>query len=82
MPQNLSPAIAAIKAGDKVTGQRLLTEIIKAEPDNENAWLWLSSAVDSNEQRRYCLQQVLKINPDHKLARRGLTALGEGPIAR
>lgn len=75
MPATLSQAIAAIKAGDKVIGQYLLAEVLKAEPNNEAAWLWKASLSETPEQRRQCLEQVLAINPGNELARRGLATL-------
>jgi hypothetical protein len=76
MSDPLRQAIAAIKAGDKVGGRRLLAVMIRSDPRNEAAWLWMSAATDSDEQRRTCLERVLAINPDNPTARRGLAGLG------
>ena len=76
MPGTLQQAIAAIKAGDKAAGQRLLAEVIRNDPRNEAAWLWMSAVLDSDEQRRVCLERVLAINPDSATARQGLARLG------
>jgi hypothetical protein len=83
----LQRAIAAIRAGDKTGGQRLLAEVIRNDPRNEAAWLWMSAALDSDEQRRTCLERVLAINPDNPTAQRGLASLGPtfgrtGPTAQ
>jgi uncharacterized protein YjbI with pentapeptide repeats len=75
MSDKLQQAITLIKSGDKQSGGRLLAEILKAEPRNETAWLWMSSLVDNDEQRRYCLEQVLTINPNNQLAKKGLAKL-------
>lgn len=45
MSDELQQAITLIKSGDKQNGRRLLAEILKAEPRNEQAWLWMSSVV-------------------------------------
>ena len=45
MDNNLQQAITLIKSGDKKGGGQLLAEIVKNEPRNINAWLWLSSCV-------------------------------------
>jgi hypothetical protein len=76
MPDNLQRAIAAIRAHDKETGKQILVEVIRNDPHHEAAWLWMSSVLDSDEQRRYCLERVLTINPHNQLARQGLEALG------
>jgi len=72
----LQQAIAAIKSGDKATGKRLLIdEVLKTNPRNENAWLWMTQVADADEDRLNYLRNVLKINPDNDAARRGLAAL-------
>ena len=48
---DIQQAITAIKAGDKATGKQLLIEIIKANPRNENAWLWMTQAVSTDKER-------------------------------
>lgn len=75
MSNQLQQAIAAIKAGDKETGRRLLAEIIKNEPTNENALLWMTQILDSKKNRIKCLQKVLEINPNNEMAKRGLARL-------
>jgi hypothetical protein len=49
--------------------------VLQEDPDNERAWLWLSGVVDPLDERCYCLEQVLRINPANATARRGLAAL-------
>ena len=71
----LARAIIAIKAGDMAAGQELLEELLQREPDNVSGWLWLSAAVRSDEERRHCLEQVLRIHPNHPQALRGLEKL-------
>lgn len=75
VPNKLQQAITLIKSGDKQSGGSLLAEILKAEPRNETAWLWMSSIVANDEQRHYCLKQVLTINPNNQLAKKGLVKL-------
>ncbi len=72
----LQQAIDAIKAGDALSGKRLLVSVLQAEPYNEMAWLWMSSVYDADEQRRGCLERVLAINPNNEIARLGLAKLG------
>jgi tetratricopeptide (TPR) repeat protein len=66
---------AALKNGDMPQAYTLLREAVRIEPNNERAWLWLAGAVASDEQRRFCLDRVLQINPQNMAARRGLMAL-------
>ncbi|MCB0213890.1 MAG: response regulator [Anaerolineae bacterium] len=75
MTQDLIEAINAIKAGDKKTGHQLLVSILKDNPQNEDAWLWVLHVVNKREDKIKCLEKVLKINPNNELARKGLTRL-------
>lgn len=71
----LKEAIKLIKAGEKQQGGRLLAEILKADPNNETAWLWRSLTVTTPQQQREYLKKVLQLNPDHEQARQALTEL-------
>ncbi len=75
MDDSLQQAIKFIKSGDKKRGGQLLAEIVKKDPHNLNAWLWLSSCVNSDKQRIYCLQKALEIDPNHQVARSALSKL-------
>jgi hypothetical protein len=75
MSDKLQQAINLIKSGDKQNGECLLAEVLRADPRNQMAWLWMSEVVTNDEQRLYCLERVLKINPDHQLAQQGLAQL-------
>lgn len=71
----LQEAIAAIKAGNKTTGGRILAGIVRDDPRNEQAWMWLASAVEKPAQRRQCLERVLDINPLNERAHEALQRL-------
>ncbi len=77
MLPRLEEAIKVIKAGDKATGRQMLADILQADLNNELAWLWLSSVVDSPAEKRKYLQRVLAINPENKAAQRGLALLAQ-----
>jgi tetratricopeptide (TPR) repeat protein len=70
--KQLKQAISAYKSGEKQKAQKLLARLVKAEPDNEEAWFWLAACIENPEQRQYCLKRVLKINPDNAQAKRAL----------
>jgi hypothetical protein len=81
----LNRAIIAAKAGRKAEARQLLEAVLDTDERNERAWLWLSGAVDSDEERAICLENVLSINPDNQAARRGLAMLraaASAPIIR
>ena len=75
MDKSLEQAIVAIKAGDKATARKLLLAIIKENPNNETAILWLSTTTDDPARKRECFERVLKINPENEVAKRGLDKL-------
>ena len=72
--------MAALRAGDKVAAQQLLSRATKIAPNNEQAWLWLSGAVPTTAEQRACLEQVLRINPQNEVAKRGLATLATMPV--
>jgi len=76
MAANLELAISAIRSGRKEEGRQLLNLLIQQNPNDDKAWLWMSSVVDTDEQRARCLYHVLAIDPNSQIARRGLQLLG------
>jgi len=80
MPDNkLQDAITLIGAGDKPKALTILTEILKDDPRNETAWLWLSTLTTGDKQRR-CLEKVLQINPNNEQARQELIKLSKSQM--
>lgn len=73
--QTLQRAIQSIQSGDKTTGKRLLAQVLQANPQNVQAWLWMSAVVQGNERQRDCLRRALRIDPQNKAARAGLARL-------
>jgi hypothetical protein len=71
----LNRGIAALKAGRKAEARGLLAQLVEQEPRHELGWLWLSGAVDTDADRRICLENVLAINPNNEIAKRGLPSL-------
>lgn len=71
----LQKGIQAAKAGQSTEAWHVLRQVVEREPRNEQAWLWLSGVVETDEQRMTCLQNVLAINPHNQAAWRGLDTL-------
>ena len=76
MTTALELAIIAIRSGRREEGRQLLNLLIQENPNNEMAWLWMSSVVNNDEQRARCLYHVLAIDPNNVVARKGLEVLG------
>src|SRR4028118_193199 len=77
----LRAGIDALNAKDNANARSLLNEAVQLEPQNEQAWLWLSGAVETTDERRRCLEQALAINPLSEPAKHGLKVLGPAPVA-
>jgi tetratricopeptide (TPR) repeat protein len=67
--------IRAYKAGKKDEARALLLKATDIDQYNEDAWLWLSGLMESPEDQRQCLENVLVINPANERARKGLNYL-------
>src|SRR5258708_14435932 len=74
--QLLQQGIAAARAGQQAQARKLLQEAVKRDPRSESAWLWLSSVAKDDQERTFCLKQLLTINPNNENAIRGLKQLG------
>jgi tetratricopeptide (TPR) repeat protein len=72
----LTEAIGAVRAGDHTRARDLLTRLLKIDSSNPEYWLWMSSVVETERERIYCLQSVLRNDPTNRAALRGLTILG------
>jgi hypothetical protein len=77
MNEQTQRGIAALKAGDRAAARQLLREAVRQNPDEAVAWLWLSGAVESDQERISCLQHVLRIDPGNIHAARGLAQIVE-----
>lgn len=81
-PQDrLKQAISAAQRGDKTAARRLLQQVLSEDKNNEVAWMWMASVVDTVDERRACLQRALKINPNNARAQEALRRLGGAPAA-
>ena len=74
----LEDAINAIRLGNKEEGRQLLEQLLEAEESNEQVWLWLSTVVDTDEDREICLENVLALDPNNVMAQQGLEAVRAG----
>ena len=72
----LTEAIAAVRSGDNSRARELLTRLLRVDSSNPEYWLWMSTVVESERERVYCLKSVLQNDPTNRAALRGLTILG------
>ncbi len=73
----LREAIASAKAGNKSWARECLQRLLKLEPNNEDAWLWMSMVLETPGEKRFCLQKVLAVNPQNAQALAGLRYLDQ-----
>jgi WD40 repeat protein len=75
MSDILQQAIEAIKVGDEQTGEVLLSKVLKADPHNETALMWLFKIADTFERRRQYVEWTLQVNPNSRWAKRAVNIL-------
>jgi hypothetical protein len=73
--------INAYRAGRKEEARTLLLRAVEIDQYNEQAWLWLSAVVESTDEQRTCLENVLTINPNNERAKQGLAMMGQKSAA-
>lgn len=71
----LRRGIDAAQSGDRTTARHLLEQALQIDERSEKAWFWLAAVVDSVDEKRICLGNVLMINPLNDRARRLLEQL-------
>jgi hypothetical protein len=81
MPANVDgmvrEGISAYRAGRKDEARALLLRAVEIDQYNEQSWLWLSAVVESVDEQRTCLENVLTINPNNDRAKQGLQMLNQ-----
>ena len=75
--QWLTEGIARARAGERERARESLLRVVEHDERNAQAWLWLSGVVESLEDRRVALENVLAIEPENALARAGLDWLDQ-----
>jgi hypothetical protein len=66
----LQAAIEACRIRDLATARSLLREILRDDPENETAWLWLAQAAENERERRAYLRQVQRIKTGNEEVKR------------
>lgn len=73
--ETLQQAIALAKSGQKDQARELLQQVLKANPANEMAWLWLTDCLSTREERIQVLETCLRFVPGSQAAQAGLATL-------
>ena len=72
---HLTLGIEAANKGDLEKARSYLALAVKANPKSEEGWLWLGRCLTDREQRQYCYEKVLRLNPQHTDAQNELDRL-------
>ncbi|MEQ8671688.1 MAG: tetratricopeptide repeat protein [Aggregatilineales bacterium] len=76
MSDDVTQAVAAYNAGDHAQAGRILTQVVKEDKTNAQAWYYLGLVQADPAKRRTCFERVLKLEPEHELAQAELAKLG------
>ncbi|MBI5667726.1 MAG: PD40 domain-containing protein [Chloroflexi bacterium] len=71
----LKQGIEAARDGKKAEARELFEKVVELDETNERGWFWLASVVDSDDEKRICLKNVVQINPNNERAQQALTRL-------
>ncbi len=66
--QMLQAGVKAAQEGNRAEARGLLLQVTEAEPENENAWLWMASISEYPEELLIFLNNILAINPNNERA--------------
>ncbi len=80
MNTELEQGITAVKAGNKQLALDMLMHATQIPESAEMAWLWMSSVVNDDAERLYCIERVLRINPQNGNAKKGSAILRQKGI--
>jgi tetratricopeptide (TPR) repeat protein len=73
----LQRAITAARAGRELTARDMFLDIVKDDPRNEVAWMWLTGLLDDPDDCIEACERILEINPKNTPARQYLNQLLE-----
>ncbi len=71
----LLKGIQAAKQGDKNEAWSYLAQVVRLDPANEKAWLWMAGLHDNPAKAAACLSKALAVNPDNAEAQAALFRL-------
>ncbi|MFP4321869.1 MAG: tetratricopeptide repeat protein [Anaerolineales bacterium] len=73
--EQLRDARELLRAGDAPDARDILIPLLRAEPDNLVAWQLYAVAARTAYHKHLALENILRLDPDHKAARRMLAEL-------
>jgi len=58
----ITSAVEAINRGDLGQGRTTLSWVVREEPDNRLAWVWLAACVDNDSARDECYHRASEVS--------------------
>jgi hypothetical protein len=71
----LKQGIDDMRNGDRAAARQKFERVVELDENSEKGWMWLASVVETDEEKRICLGNVLHINPNNDRAQKALDAL-------
>jgi hypothetical protein len=75
----LAEAIALAKSGHRQEAQKAFISILRSDPNDLVALLWMGHLADEKRIRQRCLERVLSLDPGNPHAKKGLALLSAKP---
>ncbi len=66
--KTLAQVTQLLKAGDKSQAEVLLKDLLRQNPRDDQAWVWLTQVLSSDKHRLECINRALAINPNNTQA--------------
>lgn len=77
VPELVQQGAQVLKAGQAERARQILRRALALDEMYEQGWLWLSGAVEDDQEKIACMEKVLAINPRNQRAQAGLALLRE-----
>ena len=78
---DLALGIEAAQTGELERAKSYLARAVRQNPKSEEGWLWLGRCLTNVEQRKYCYERVLQLNPRNAEAQSDLDHLFLSKVA-
>jgi Tol biopolymer transport system component len=65
----------AAREGDRAKAREHFEKVVELDENSEKGWFFLSKVVETDEERRICLANVLHINPNNEAAQKAMDKL-------
>lgn len=78
--QLIQQSVEALESGDRSRARELLSQALRLDRENDQAWYYLAWALETAYGARLCLEKVLQIDPNHSAAKRLLARIEDDGV--